>query len=100
MARKLPLYVYEQRFVKLCNFIEEHGYFPSHRDLFPIWGVNTTSVINYTFQKFIGWGWLTYIPRGKKGIYLVAGSTITLPTVFHELKEKHYGLQSTEFYGD
>jgi repressor LexA len=65
------------------DYLTEHGYPPSNREIGQATGISSTSVVDYNLRRLERKGHLVCDPKVSRGIKLSADLSVANPSVFH-----------------
>lgn len=60
-------------FSSIVDFINEHGYSPSVRELCEIEGLSSPATMHYHLKNLVNKGYITYVPKMSRTIRIVKG---------------------------
>lgn len=60
-------------FSSIVDFINEHGYSPTVRELCEIEGLSSPATMHFHLKRLVNMGYITYVPKMSRTIRIVKG---------------------------
>ncbi len=76
MMNRHPLSVRQKRILQFIeDFVQQHGYPPTIREIGEAVGIASTSVVNYNLNKLVDRGYIERTPKVSRGLWLASQET-------------------------